>query len=265
MNHPRTILQDPELSSQIVQAPHLLFSLDFDGTLAPIVDRPDDAVLPAATGEVLHELHQIPGVTVAIVSGRSLDDIRSRVGIEGLIYSGNHGLEIEGPGLRFEHPRALALRDILRRIIEGIAAKTSSWDGVEIEWKQLTASVHFRRASVFARRELVEILRESPLGRDRRFVVREGKKVYDIRPRIMWDKSHAVRLIRDHQNLRDALLFLAGDDTTDEDVFSAFEDAVSICVAPRLQTAAHHTLASTEEVCKFLSSVANLRAHGLAV
>jgi len=248
-----------------VQAPRLLFSLDFDGTLAPIVDRPEQAVLPRSTGEVLRELHQIPGVTVSIVSGRSLDDIRSRVGIDGLIYSGNHGLEIEGPGIRFVHPRALALRHALRSITEGVAAKASCLDGVEIEWKQLTASVHYRRASVSARRELVDFLRESPLGHDRRFIVRKGKKVYDIRPRISWTKGDAVRMIRDLQNLRDALLILAGDDSTDEDVFSAFENAISICVAPRHVTAARHTLASTGEVRDFLSGVATLRAQRLPV
>jgi trehalose-phosphatase len=261
MNHPRTILQDPELNSQIVQAPHLLFSLDFDGTLAPIVDRPEQAVLPAATRQALRELHQIPGATVAIVSGRSLADITSRVGIDGLIYSGNHGLEIEGPGFCFVHPRALALRDTLRSITEGLAARAAFLEGVEIEWKQLTASLHYRKASVFARRELVAILRNSPLGHDRRFVVTGGKKVYDIRPRISWNKGDAVRMIRDRENMGNALLILAGDDSTDEDVFSAFDDAISICVEPRHQTAARHTLANTEELRVFLSAVANLSAQ----
>jgi trehalose 6-phosphate phosphatase len=253
MNHPHTILQDPELSSQIAQAPHLLFSLDFDGTLAPIVDRPREAALSAATKEVLRELCRIPGVTVAIVSGRCLDDVRSRVGIDGLYYSGNHGLEIDGPGFQFVHPRALALCDALRHIAEEIAIAVSSLDGVEIEWKRLTVSVHYRRASVCARREVIEILRHTALCRDGRFVVSEGKKVYDIRPRISWNKGDAVRLIRDRQDLCDALLIVAGDDSTDEDVFSAFDDAISICVAPRHQTAAHHTLASVDEVRNFLA------------
>jgi trehalose 6-phosphate phosphatase len=263
MNHPRTILQDPELYSQIAQARHLLFSLDFDGTLAPIVDRPAEAALPASTRDVLCELREIPGATVAIVSGRSLDDIRSRVGIDGLIYSGNHGLEIEGPGFRFAHARALALGDALRSITRTVAKRASRLDGVEIEWKRLTASIHYRRSSVFARRELVGILRDSPLTHDSRFVVREGKKVYDIRPRISWDKGAAVRWIQERQNLRDAVLILAGDDSTDEDVFSAFDDAISICVAPRHQTAAQHTLAGTDEVCDLLSAIAALSAQRL--
>jgi len=248
-----------------VHAPHLLFSLDFDGTLAPIVDHPEQAVLPAATGNVLRELHQIPGVTVSIVSGRSLDDIKSRVGIDGLIYSGNHGLQIEGAGFSFVHPQALALRDALRSVTEGLAARTASLDGIEIEWKQLTASLHYRRASAFVQRELVTVVRNSSLRDDRRFVVRGGKRVYDIRPRIGWSKADAVRMIRDRKNLGDALLILAGDDSTDEDVFSAFDDAISICVAPRHQTAARYTLTSTEELRVFLSAVATLSKRKLAV
>jgi trehalose 6-phosphate phosphatase len=263
MDHGRTILQDPKLRSRIAQAPRLLFGLDFDGTLAPIVDCPNKAVMPAATREVLWKLHRLPGVTVSIVSGRSLNDITSRVGIDGLIYSGNHGLEIEGSGLRFAHPRALALTGALRSIMEEVAVKTSSLDGVEIEWKQLTASVHYRRASVFARRDVLGILRASRLADDSRFVVREGKKVYDVRPQVFWNKADAMRWIRDRKNLHNALVILAGDDSTDEDAFNAFDDAISLCVAPQGQTAATHTLASVEELRDFLASVADLSARRL--
>jgi len=244
-----------------VRAPHLLFSLDFDGTLAPIVDRPDTAVLPPATRQVLCELHRTPGVTLSINSGRALVDITSRVGIEGVIYAGNHGLEIEGPGVRFAHPRALALQSALRSIVDELAARTSSLDGVEIEWKRLTVSLHYRRASAFARRDLVVALRESQLGHDTRFLVREGKKVYDVRPRISWNKGDAVRWIKSHQDLQSALLIIAGDDSTDEDAFSAFDDAISLCVAPRHPTAASLTLASIEELREFLAAIASLSAH----
>lgn len=259
------MLQDPALTSQVAQTQHLLFSLDFDGTLAPIVDRPDDAILPGPTAEVLRELFQVPGVTVSIVSGRSLDDIRSRVGIDGLIYSGNHGLEIEGPGIRFVHSQAIALGELLRPITEQVARAASSLDGIEVEWKHLTVSIHYRRASVFARRKLVEIMRKSPLGRDPRFIVREGKKVYEIRPRISWNKSDAIRLIQKRRNLGDALLVLAGDDATDEDAFSAFDDAITICIAPRQKTAARHALGSSDELRDFLSAMINLKAGQPAI
>jgi trehalose-phosphatase len=229
--------------------------------LAPIVDRPDQAVLPDATFRALRALLQIPGVTIAIVSGRSLDDVKSRIGIDGLIYSGNHGLEIEGPDTWFVHPRALALSDRLYRIVDQVAAAAISLDGVEIEWKRLTASVHYRRASAFARREILEILRDSPLARDRRFTIREGKKVYEIRPRVSWNKGDAVRLIQERQNLRDALVIVAGDDATDEDAFRVFDDAITICVAPRRQTAARHTLATCEDLRDFLSAVTDLRSQ----
>jgi trehalose-phosphatase len=265
MDQSRTILQDPELISQVAQAQHLLFSLDFDGTLAPIVDHPDEAALPAATAGVLRALDRVTGVTVSINSGRSLDDIRSRVGIDGLIYAGNHGLEIEGPGIRFVHPRALALGESLRRITKEIAMAGSSLDGVEIEWKHLTGSVHYRRASAFVRRELVEILRESRLAYDRRFMIREGKKVYDLRPRIGWTKGDAVRLIQERLHLRDALVVLAGDDLTDEDAFNAFDDALTICVGPRHHTAARYSVASCEELREFLAGVVNLTRRKCAV
>jgi trehalose-phosphatase len=265
MNHLRTLLQDPELVSQVAQTQRLLFSLDFDGTLAPIVDRPDRAVLPAETKAVLRELHEMPGVTVSVVSGRSLDDVRSRVGIAGLIYSGNHGLEIEGPGIRFVHAQARALSEALRPIIDQVSAQAGGVDGVEIERKGLTVSIHYRRSSPFARRRLLEIMRASALGHDPRFIVREGKKVYEIRPSVAWNKSDAIRLIQECRLLQDALLIVAGDDSTDEDAFGAFQDAITICVAPRQKTAARHSLPTCDELRGFLAAVIDFKEQCRAI
>jgi trehalose-phosphatase len=256
MNILQAIRRKREIKSRIKQAPHLFFSLDFDGTLAPIVDRPERAVLPGATRNTLTELRDTSDITVAIVSGRSLKDISARLGIEGFIYSGNHGLEISGPGVQFLHPQAAALRAVLAEITERVALRATSLPGVEVEAKQLSTSVHFRRASAFARRELLYILRESPLSQEAPFVVHEGKKVYEIRPRVSWNKGEALRWIRDHLLLSKALPIVLGDDLTDEDAFGAFDDAISVCVAPRHETSASYTLADTGEVRVFLAAIA---------
>src|SRR5258706_4856935 len=83
----------------------LLLLLDFDGTLSPIVKNPRRASLPQATRRVLTDLARRPGVAVAIVSGRRIEDLRALVGLP-VIYAGNHGLRIEGPGFRFLAPGA---------------------------------------------------------------------------------------------------------------------------------------------------------------
>ena len=99
-----------EIRGRILDAPRLTLFLDFDGTLAPIVDDPADAHLDERTREVLEALSQRDGILVAIVSGRSVSDLWMRLGLERAIYAGNHGLEIRGPGLRFTEPLAAASR-----------------------------------------------------------------------------------------------------------------------------------------------------------
>ena len=87
----------PRVRSQLAGVDHILLLLDYDGTLAPIAGRPDLAVLPARTREALMAVHKLDRFTLGIVSGRGLADVREMAGIPGLVYAGNHGLEIEGP------------------------------------------------------------------------------------------------------------------------------------------------------------------------
>ena len=153
-----------EVKARIERAKGLLLFLDFDGTLAPIVDEPLMAILPAATRRVLNELAGYDTITIAIVSGRSLGDVKGRIGIPDLIYAGNHGLEIEGHSLSFEHSAATMLKGAIREITERIAAHATGLDGVEIESKGLTSSVHYRRAARAAQIHLEALLRRHRLA-----------------------------------------------------------------------------------------------------
>ncbi len=99
-----------EVRARVENACGLLLFLDFDGTLAPIVAEPMLAVLPGATRQVLNDLAAHNTIAIAIISGRAVGDVKGRVGLPNLIYAGNHGLEIEGRGLAFEHPEAMVLK-----------------------------------------------------------------------------------------------------------------------------------------------------------
>jgi trehalose 6-phosphate phosphatase len=233
----------------------LLF-LDFDGTLAPIVQEPMLAVLPAATRQVLDELVAHATITIAIVSGRSLGDVKGRVGMPDLIYAGNHGLEIEGRGLSFEHPQAAVLKGAVREITERIAAHAASLEGIEIESKGFTSSIHYRRAARSAQIHLDALLRDIVAPSDPNIEVREGKMVHEIRPRVDWDKGKAVAWIRKQLGQPEALPIVMGDDTTDEDAFAAFDDAITICVAPQRPTVARYRVASPDDVRGCLEQLA---------
>jgi trehalose-phosphatase len=244
------------LKGRIDSAEQLLLFLDFDGTLAPIVKRPAVAKLPAQTRSVLKKLKGLPRVVVAIVSGRSLQDLKPRIGVDGVAYAGNHGFEIEAPGLQFEHPQALRLRDALVELSAQIASRAACLEGVEVEHKGFTTSVHFRRASRSTSGRLAAVMREVVAANDKRFVIQDGRKVYEIRPRIDWNKGHAVRLLRIHLGLAAGIPVVIGDDATDEDAFAAFHDAITICVNPRQQSAARYSLADPDEVHEFLDWIA---------
>ncbi|MDP1591342.1 MAG: trehalose-phosphatase, partial [Prosthecobacter sp.] len=88
--------QRDALHEWLVSNPRILIGCDFDGTLAPLVSHADKACLTAATKAVLLRLASLPGVILAVISGRSLVDLRQRVGLPGVLYAGNHGLEMTG-------------------------------------------------------------------------------------------------------------------------------------------------------------------------
>ena len=178
---------------------------DVDGTLAPIVARPELAEVPLATKAELERL-AAKYLLVAFVSGRSGEEARRLVGLGGVRYVGNHGLELD--------PRAHVLQT-------QIAAFRDSVDR-EVEDKGLTLSYHFRETpdEVKARADLEAIAHHAAAEG---LVPRWGRKVLEIRPAVDADKGTAVQALIHEAGARRALY--AGDDTTDLDAFAALADA----------------------------------------
>jgi len=90
----------PDFTAAVKEAPHVLLLADYDGTLAQIVAKPEEAVLSQEVRDILSDLEKKPAFSVGVISGRSIDELKSLVAVEGIYYSGNHGLEIERPGLK---------------------------------------------------------------------------------------------------------------------------------------------------------------------
>ncbi len=244
-----------EIRARTAHARYLLF-LDFDGTLAPIVDFPEDAALPSKTREILTTLCGQEQVRLAVISGRSLVDLKQRTGLGNLmnnvIYAGNHGLEIEGPGLHFGEPSAERSRPKLIEITARLSAQLLSIPGAQVEDKGLSASVHYRRVPdefVAEVRRHAEAVIASSNGR---FVMKEGNKIYEIRPNVPWHKGAAVNWIGTALGMQRDLAVYIGDDTTDEDAFSALPDGVTIKVGPAAATSANYFVDNTEDVQHFL-------------
>ena len=217
--------------------------LDFDGVLAPIVDRPEDAEPPPETRAELERLVKTYAL-VAVVSGRAGEDVRARLGVDGVICVGSHGLELE--------PQA----DRWRRTLAGFAAD-APWPEREIELKGLAIAFHFRdREDV--QQAVLELDAIAESAREEGLVARYGRKVLEVLPPVGSHKGTAVRSLLDEHGLRRALA--AGDDTTDIDSFAALdglEVALRVAVASAespsaLLEAADLVVESTEEFLALL-------------
>jgi trehalose-phosphatase len=181
--------------------------LDFDGVLAPIVDRPEDAYPPEETRDELRRLVDRYGL-VAVVSGRAGTDVRDRVAVDGVMYVGSHGLELDRLAERW--------RKQIVDFSSGVA-----WPADEIELKGLSVAFHYRRRTDerAAVRELEAIAERA---RDEGLVARFGRKVLEVLPPVGSNKGTAVKRLLDGAGLTRALV--AGDDTTDLDAFRAVEE-----------------------------------------
>jgi trehalose 6-phosphate phosphatase len=188
--------------------------IDFDGVLAPIVPKPEDAYAPP---ETLEELRRLAGryALVAVVSGRDGGDVRTRLGLDDVVVVGSHGLEL--------NPEA----ESWRARIDAFTA-TVRWPA---ERKRLAVSFHYRDAE--DEREAVRELEEvAQRARGEGLVARFGRKHLEVLPPLAADKGTAVRQLLAERGLRRALV--AGDDVTDLDAFHALDDlelAVRVAVA----------------------------------
>jgi trehalose 6-phosphate phosphatase len=260
------------LQQRVCEAGHIALFTDFDGTISPIVPVPSDAHLDSRIKPLLQSMVSQPNIAVAIVSGRALEDLQSRVGIKGLIYVGNHGLEIEAGETRFREPEAEALRRELKCVSLQLKLALDTVEGMEIEDKGLTLSVHFRRVS----EDMQSWVRDTALEtvtKSRSYVAREGKKVVEVRPRLEWNKGHALKWLLKEVLPGSTLPIYIGDDVTDEDAFAAIPQGITIRVGgiPATGTQAHYVLPDVSAVASFLSwlnhaksnaSVANAQRAG---
>ncbi len=180
--------------------------LDFDGVLAPIVARPEDAYPPAETRAELQRLVPRYGL-VAVVSGRPGEDVRKRVAVEGVVYAGAHGLELDPEAERW------------RQQIADFAA-AAPWPAAEIELKGLTVAFHFRQHAD-EQAAVLELETVAARARSGGLVARFGRKVLEVLPPVDSNKGTAVRQLLGEAGLTRALV--AGDDTTDLDAFQAVQ------------------------------------------
>jgi trehalose-phosphatase len=195
--------------------------------------------------------------TVSIVSGRSTDDVRSKVKIDNIYYAGSHGFEIVQPdGKTIINEEANLLRKIKNEVQEKLKKMTEHIEGALIEDVKYTASCHYRLVSEENVNEFKNIVKETVSGYPD-LKITEGKKVLEIRPNIDWDKGKAVKWILNALKFdpRENCAIYIGDDTTDEDAFGVLEDnGFGILVSEKIRpTKAKYNVKTVDEVKDVLS------------
>jgi trehalose 6-phosphate phosphatase len=228
---------------------------DYDGTLTPIVRRPEDAVLSNSTREVLRAL--AASVPVGILSGRDLEDMRQRVDVERIVYAGSHGFDIAGPhGLRKQV--ATEFLPILDAAENELKQKLTDIHGALLERKRFSIAAHYREVTDENLTQVEQAVNEvAAHHRELRKIA--GKKVHELEPDIDWDKGKALLWLLETMNSERRKIFpiYIGDDLTDENAFRVLgRRGVGIVVneQPR-PTAARYALKNPTEVERFLREI----------
>jgi len=236
-------------------ARRLVVFLDYDGTLTPIVGRPEKAVLSNSTRQTLQTLAAQAPVT--ILSGRDLEDIRHRVGIGEIVYAGSHGFDIAGPhGLRKQI--ATDFLPTLEAAGRELKEKLAGIPGALVERKRFSIAAHYRQANENAAAKVQRAVNEVAAQHlELRLLV--GKKVYELQPEIDWNKGKALLWLLEviGSEPREIFPIYVGDDLTDEDAFRAVKQCglgIVVSEEPR-PTAAHYALKTPAEVDRFLHEI----------
>ena len=248
---PSAINNFSEITSNFKNQPPLIF-LDFDGTLAPIVEHHKDAAISEEMRELVKKLSE--KYPLAVVSGRGLADVSKRVNLPKIYYAGSHGFEISGPnGFHKDNEEAVKVLPVFDEIEPLLKDKLEGFSGVDFERKKFTLAVHYRQVP----QDQEEQVHNTVMDTVRKYPELSkagGKKVIEIKPAIDWHKGKAVDFLKKELSSDPtAFSIYVGDDVTDEDAFSYVSNGLGILVGEHGHNSyADYRVEDLEEVMVFL-------------
>jgi trehalose 6-phosphate phosphatase len=234
--------------------------LDYDGVLTPIVDRPQDAVMSADMRATLREL--AARCPVCVVSGRDRAVVQRLMGVDDLVVAGSHGFDIWHPERgTLVHEAATGYEQLVAEVTGRLSGELAELPGVLVEPKRASVAVHYRLADAAGGTRVAQTVRRLLAERPDQLKVTPGKMVYELQPKLDWDKGRAVEHLLGALGLTAEVPVYLGDDVTDEDAFRAVAGrGVGVYVgdpaALDRSTAATFTVASPDEVRRLLDTLA---------
>jgi trehalose-phosphatase len=232
--------------------------LDYDGTLTPIVDHPEDAKLSDQVRQTLKELAR--HCTVAVISGRDLPDVQKLVDLKAIYYAGSHGFDIAGPtGVKLVHQLGKEFLPVLDRAEKDLRGRVEDKiPGSQVERKKFSIAVHYRRVDKNKVKEVEEAV-DKVLEEHSELRKTAGKKIFELQPDIDWHKGKALLWLLEKLEMdRPGVMpIYVGDDVTDEDAFEVLEDRGLGLVVQEgdKPTRARYRLRDTFEVEQFLQAL----------
>lgn len=242
------------IEDSIKKAAKMALFLDFDGTLSPLKPIPQQSKLPKQTKSILKKLASMKNLHLAIVSGRALSDVKARVGIEGIIYSGNHGMEWEYKGRCFTPDIPLETIKVLKTIKHEMEEVSQNYKGSLVENKTYSVAFHYRRVIRGKKLELENVLhnRFSKYLQKHRVSLIMDKDAYDIKANTGWTKGEVVNGFKKLSLYDMGKIIYIGDSKTDEDSFVKLASGITIKVGSPKGSHAKYFLRDEQDVQKFL-------------
>lgn len=270
--HP-CIIQSFNSFLQHVNGKRLAVFLDYDGTLTPIVNNPEEAFMSQQMRDTVRQVAQL--FPTAIISGRGREKVEGFVQLPELFYAGSHGMDIAGPkttadGLthQFSFQPAAEFKPLIDCVYNELCERLADIPGASVEHNTFCVSAHFRNCAADGWQRVAEVVESIVAGRPDVTVTR-GRKVLEIRPQVQWDKGsallHLLEVLQLHQE-PDVVSVYIGDDKTDEDAFQALTNSGAgwgILVSTKVKpTAAAYTVQDPTQVQAFLDLLVQYGCSG---
>ncbi len=242
---------------RVRKARHVFLFLDYDGTLTPIRRTPGRATPSRSLLHLLVRLGRLQGVVLTMVTGRSLDDMKTMVRFKGLQYAANHGFEIETRHKRWTHPAVRPAVHALSSIARCLSMHLRHVPGAVVQNKKSTLTVHYRNVKKSGAQTVQAVVEKCVHPFLRSVKITGGKEVVEVRPKVSWGKGHAVRWILHRLHApRGSMVVYCGDDRTDEDAFRLLpKSVVTIHVGPERSSRARYYVRRVSEMQGFLRAL----------
>lgn len=243
-----------KIKFEIKKSDKISLFLDFDGTLSPLVTIPTKTKLPKNVKKLLRKLVKINKISLAIISGRMLEDIKKKVNVSGILYSGNHGMEWEFNGKRFTTSVPKKTHEALRQIKTEMEKVSANFKGSFVEDKKFSVAFHYRGVYRTKKAFVAEILKPilDKYLETKLVSLLSGRQVFDMRANVNWTKGSLVRHYKKLLETDPGNIIYIGDSASDEDAFKALKDSITIKVGYSETSFANYYLEDEKDVEKFL-------------